>query len=42
MANGKEVASQPATAIDTTGVYGLRIGHGMDIQIEGFGVEVQK
>ena len=38
MANGKEVASQPATAIDTTGVYGLRIGHGMDIQIEGFGV----
>jgi len=38
MANGKEVASHPASAIDTNGVYGLRIGHGMDIQIDGFGV----
>jgi len=38
MVNGKEVASHPATAIDTSGVYGLRIGHGMDIQIDGFGV----
>ena len=36
MVNGKEVASHPATAIDTSGVYGLRIGHGMDIQIDGF------
>jgi hypothetical protein len=38
MANGKEVASHPANAIDTNGVVGLRIGHGMDIQIDGFGV----
>ena len=38
MANGKEVASHPATAIDTNGVVGLRVGHGMDIQIDGFGV----
>lgn len=42
MANGKEVASHPATAIDTNGVVGLRIGHGMDIQIDGFAIEVQK
>jgi hypothetical protein len=41
MANGKEVASHPASAIDTDGVYGLRIGHGMDIQIDGFGVTTQ-
>jgi len=39
MANGKEVASQPASAVDTSGVVGLRIGHGMDIQIDGFEVE---
>jgi hypothetical protein len=42
MANGKELASHPATALDTTGVVGLRIGHGMDIQIDGFAVESQK
>jgi len=39
MANGKEVASHPATAVDTDGIVGLRIGHGMDIQIDGFAVE---
>jgi hypothetical protein len=38
MANGKEVASHPATAVDTNGIVGLRVGHGMDIQIDGFGV----
>jgi hypothetical protein len=42
MANGKEVVSHPATAIDTNGVVGLRIGHGMDIQIDGFTIEAQK
>ena len=42
MANGKEVASHPATAIDTSGIVGLRVGHGMDIQIDGFAVEAQK
>ena len=42
MVNGKEVASHPATAIDTNGVVGLRVGHGMDIQIDGFAVEAQK
>jgi hypothetical protein len=39
MANGKEVVSHPASAVDTSGIVGLRIGHGMDIQIDGFAVE---
>lgn len=39
MVNGKEVASHPATAIDTDGIVGLRVGHGMDIQIDGFAIE---
>ena len=38
MVNGKEVASHPSTAIDTNGVVGLRVGHGLDIQIDGFAV----
>jgi len=38
MVNGKEVASHPSTAIDTSGVVGLRVGHGLDIQIDGFAV----
>jgi hypothetical protein len=38
MVNGKEVASHPATAIDTNGVVGLRVGHGLDMQIDGFTV----
>jgi len=38
MVNGKEVASHPATAIDTNGVVGLRVGHGLDLQIDGFAV----
>ncbi len=42
LANGKEVASHPATAVDTNGIVGLRVGHGMDIQIDGFAVEAQK
>jgi hypothetical protein len=42
LVNGKEVAGHPATSIDTSGVVGLRIGHGMDIQIDGFAVEAQK
>jgi hypothetical protein len=37
--NGKEVASHPATAVDTDGIVGLRVGHGMDIQVDGFAVE---
>jgi hypothetical protein len=32
------VASHPKASIDTIGVVGLRIGHGLDVQIDGFGV----
>jgi len=39
MVNGKEVANHPAASIDTDGIVGLRVGHGMDIQIDGFAVE---
>jgi hypothetical protein len=39
LANGKEVAKHPASAVDTEGVAGLRIGHGLDLQIDGFAVE---
>ena len=39
MANGKEVANHAATTVDTNGIVGLRVGHGMDIQIDGFAVE---
>jgi len=38
MVNGKEVASHPKASIDTNGVVGLRIGHGLDVQIDGFAV----
>ena len=39
MVNGQQVAKQPASALDTSGVAGLRIGHGLDVQIDGFTVE---
>jgi hypothetical protein len=42
MANGQTVATQPATAIDTVGISGLRIGHGLDVQIDGFSVTQTK
>ena len=38
MANGKDVAMHPASAVNTAGVAGLRIGHGLDVQIDGFDV----
>lgn len=42
MANGQTVATQPATAVDIVGISGLRIGHGLDVQIDGFGVTQTK
>jgi hypothetical protein len=39
LVNGKEVAGHPATALDTDGIVGLRVGHGLDVQIDGFAVE---
>jgi hypothetical protein len=38
MANGQTVATQPAKAVDVIGISGLRIGHGLDVHIEGFSV----
>jgi hypothetical protein len=42
MANGQTVATHPTAAVDAVGISGLRIGHGLDVQIEGFGVEQGK
>lgn len=42
MANGQTVATQPATAVDVVGMSGLRIGHGLDVQIDGFSVTQAK
>lgn len=39
MANGKEVASHPASGLDTDGVAGLRVNHNLDVQVTGFDVE---
>lgn len=38
MANGQTVATHPAKAVDVVGMSGLRIGHGLDVRIEGFSV----
>jgi hypothetical protein len=37
MANGQVVAKHPATAVDTNGIAGVRIGHGLDIQVDKLG-----
>ena len=42
MVNGQTVATQPRTAVDAVGISGLRIGHGLDVPIEGFTVEQVK
>lgn len=38
MANGQTVATHPTKAVDVIGISGLRIGHGLDVHVEGFGV----
>jgi len=38
LANGQTVVTHPAKAVDVVGVSGLRIGHGLDVHIEGFSV----
>ena len=38
MVNGQTVATHPANAVDTVGIVGLRIGHGLDVQIDDFDV----
>lgn len=42
MVNGQMVATQPAKAVDVVGISGLRIGHGLDVHIEGFSVTQSK
>lgn len=42
MANGQQVATQPSSAVDVAGYTGLRIGHGLDLQIDKFGVTETK
>ena len=42
MVNGQTVATQPRSAVDAVGISGLRIGHGLDVHIEGFTVEQVK
>jgi hypothetical protein len=42
LANGQTVATHPAKAVDVVGVSGLRIGHGLDVHIEGFSVTQSK
>jgi hypothetical protein len=42
LANGQTVATQPAKAVDVVGISGLRVGHGLDLQIDGFSVTQAK
>jgi hypothetical protein len=42
MANGQTVATHPPSAVDVVGMSGLRIGHGLDVQVDGFSVTQAK
>jgi len=42
LANGQTVATHPSKAVDVVGISGLRIGHGLDVQIDGFSVTQNK
>jgi hypothetical protein len=42
LVNGQTVATHPTSAVDAVGISGLRIGHGLDVHIEGFSVEQGK
>ena len=42
MANGQTVATHPAAAVDVVGISGLRVGHGLDVQVQGFSVTQTK
>src|SRR5437762_5464949 len=37
LVNGTEVAAQPKTQVETSGITGLRINHNLNVQVEGFG-----
>ncbi|HLG56433.1 MAG TPA: hypothetical protein VI485_13940 [Vicinamibacterales bacterium] len=42
LVNGQTIATHPTSAVDAVGISGLRIGHGLDVHIEGFSVEQVK
>jgi hypothetical protein len=39
LVNGTEVARQPVSAVDTSGVVGLRVNHNLELHVEGFSVQ---
>jgi len=42
MANGKQVATRPVSAVDAKGIAGLRVNNNLDLRIEGFTIEKDK
>jgi hypothetical protein len=36
LVNGREVHQQPATAVDTSGIAGLRVNHALDVHVAGW------
>jgi hypothetical protein len=38
LVNGKVVNSMPKSGLKTDGIYGVRINHMLEVQIDGFGV----
>lgn len=39
LVNGTEVASHPASAVDTSGIAGLRINHNLNVHVDAFSVK---
>ncbi len=39
--NGKDVHSQPASSVDTSGIAGLRVNHGLDVHVNGWSIQKQ-
>ena len=39
LVNGTEVGSQPTSAVDGSGIAGLRINHNLNVHVDGFGVK---
>jgi len=39
LVNGTEVASVPASQVDTSGIAGLRINHNLNVHVDGFGAK---
>ena len=39
LVNGTEVASQPSSSVDASGIAGLRINHNLNVHVDGFGVK---